>query len=456
MPETGFDERLARLVAACEAGLDLDGVLACARDAVSAALSADGTAAYGPSDDGAELVLRQGDGPTALDAPGLEPLLEGDRALLPLVSARRSLGCILATGVGRPAGLSRARLAAGIAAQAAESSRLWESAGGGAGTLDLLTGLPNHRGFQSVLARELARAKRTGASLAVSVVDLDGLAEFNRRYGAAEGDRMVRAAGSALSTGVRSYDCVCRLDEDEFALVLPGITAEPAAALVGRLSQAFAATPTGGQAITLSGGVAAFPEHAATQNELVRLAESALTQARGQGGGRVVAWDAGAGTGTTDAQRRELDREIRALEASRGHAAEARAASEYAGHIACAMGLDPDRSDRLRLAAYLYDATSPAGAPERRTQAAARVTALAIDEEAASWLLARDAPVAEAPLEARVLAVADAFVTAGGYRSDAAAGRALAELWERAGDQLDVDCVRALERLLAEPPTDQR
>jgi diguanylate cyclase (GGDEF)-like protein len=352
--------------------------------------------------------------------------------------------------VGEPDGLARARLAAGIAAQAMEASRLWESAGAGAGTLDLLTGLPNHRGFQTVLGRELARAKRTGASLAVGVVDLDGLAGFNHRHGAAEGDRVLRQAGEALSRGVRSYDCVCRLDEDEFALVLPGITAEPAAALVGRLSQAIAAAPAGEQAITLSGGVAAFPEHAATQDELVRLAEGALTHAREQGGGRVVAWDGRAKAGTPDAQRRELDRAIRSLESSRGYSAEARAVSDYAGHIAGAMGLDPDRCDRVRLAAYLYDATSPAGAPERRAQAAARVTASAIDEEAASWLLARDAPVAEAPIEARVLAVADAFVAAGGHRSEAAAGRALAELWERAGDELDAGCVRALERLLAD------
>ena len=367
---TAFEQRLSRLVDACEAGLDLAGVLAAAAEAVSAALGAGTTAAYALSDDGAELVRMQGEGPDTLPAPGLEPSLEGDRALLPLVSARRGLGCIVADGVSIPDGLEQARLAAGLAAQAVEASRLWSSAGGGAGTHDLLTGLPNHHGFQGMLARELSRAKRTGSSVAVSVVDLDGLAAYNGRHGAAEGDRVLRLAGECLSRGVRSYDCVCRLDEDEFALVLPGMTAEPAAALVGRLSEAFSRS-AGERAITLSGGVAAFPEHAATQQELVRLASGALTHARAAGGGRIVAWDAAA-TEPPEAQAQPArPRDALAAARSRGQSADARAVSEYAGHIAAAMGLDAGQQrPGAGSAAYLYDVTTPAGAPAQRAQLA--------------------------------------------------------------------------------------
>jgi diguanylate cyclase (GGDEF)-like protein len=443
-----FEQDLARLISACEAGLDLPGVLSAASAATANALAAGAISVYSLSEDGAALTLLQGDGPATLDPPGLEPIVTGNRALLPLVSARRMLGCIVADGVTDQAGLTRARIAAGIAAQAVEASRLWESAGGGAGTLDLLTGLPNHLGFQSVLGRELARAKRTGLSLAVSLVDLDGLAEFNRRHGAAEGDRVLRLAAECLARGVRSYDCVCRLDEDEFALVLPGMTAESAAILVGRLSETFGSWSLGERRMTVSGGVAAFPEHGATSDELVRLAHGALLQASEAGGDRVTAWDAG--QQPPDDQDRDLERAIRSVEASRGHSAESRAVSEYAGHIAGALGLDPERVDRVRLAAFLYDTTTPAGDPAERARVAARVAANVLDDEAAGWLLARSEPVPDAPVEARVIAVAEAFVAAGGQRSGTAAGLALAELWQRAGDELDAGCVRALERLLAD------
>ena len=144
----------------------------------------DGTAAaYALTEDGAELVLAAGRGPQTLPAPGLEPMLRGRPARCCRWSAHAAASAASwSTASATQDGLERgARMAAGIAAQAVEASRLWESAGAGAGTHDLLTGLPNHHGFQGVLARELARAKRTGPSLAVSVVDLDGLAGYNQQ-----------------------------------------------------------------------------------------------------------------------------------------------------------------------------------------------------------------------------------------------------------------------------------
>ncbi|HEY0387400.1 MAG TPA: GGDEF domain-containing protein [Gaiellales bacterium] len=448
MPDApAFERDVARLVAACEAGADLPALLNAAAAAIAGALGAGTASVYTLTEGGTELIRVQGDGPATLDAPALEPVLANGRAIVPLVSARRLLGCVLTDTVREPAGLSRARLAAGLAAQAVEAARLWESAGAGAGTLDLLTGLPNHLGFQSVLGRELARATRTGQSLAVCLVDLDGLAGYNERHGAAEGDRVLRLAAECLAAGVRSYDCVCRLDEDEFALVLPGMSAEPAAALVGRLSETFGGWSSDDRRMTVSGGVAAFPEHGATSDELVRLAHGALSRARDAGGDRVVAWDGA--REAPDAAGRELERAIRSVEASRGHSAASRAVSEYAGHIAGAMGVPSERADRVRLAAYLYDATSPAGDPGERARVAARVAAQALDEEAAGWLLERRGGAA-GPVEARAIAVAEAFVSAGGTADGASAGRALAELWGRAGGELDADCVRALERLIAD------
>ena len=438
MAEIAFEQDLARLVAACEAGADLAGVLAAAASAVGAALGADATATYELSEDGGALVRIEGEGPDTLDPPGTEPVLTDGRALCPLVSARRVLGCIVATGVTEPDGVGHARIVAGIAAQAAEAARLWAGAGG-AGTVDLLTGLPNHLGFQSVMVRELSRAKRTGSSLAVAILDLGAGAPFE----SGRGDVLVRAASGSLAGAVRSYDCVCRLDAARFALVLPGMAADAAAALAGRLSQT-AATAAGG--ITVAGGVAAFPEHAGTVDDLVSLAADALAGARAAGGGVAVGHshhhDASAATPDTA-------RGMRAAEGPPGRSETSRAVGEYAGHIAGTMGLDASHAERIRLAAFSYDPTTTAGDPAERARMESRVTAGVLDADAAEWVLARGEPVNDAPLETRILAVADAFVAAGGHRSDAAAGAALAELWQRAGDELDASCVRALELLIA-------
>ena len=366
--------------------------------------------------------------------PGLEPVVEDGRTLLPLVSAGRVLGGILAERVTEADGLAQAQIVAGSRRPGDGGGLAMGQRGRRGRNARPADRLPNHIGFQSVLGRELARARRTGQSLAVSLVDLDGLSGYIVRNGATAGERVLRLAADGLAGGVRSYDCVCRMDVGEFALVLPGMTAESAAALVGRLASGIGSLSADDQPITVSAGVAAFPEHAAS-DDLTRLAGAALQQAVNAGGGRVVAWN----------ERPEVTYVVgsdqRVLEARGGHSAEARAVSEYAGHLAAALGLDASHVDRVRLAALLDDPTAERDEQDERRRTAERVAAGMIDEEAAGWLLARFDPVHEAPLEARAIAVADAFVAAGGHRSQADAGLALAVLWQDAGDRLDAGCV---------------
>ena len=374
----------------------------------------------------------------------------GDRWLIPLISARRTLGCIVAHAPAW-ADLSGIRLVAVLAAQAIESARLWERAGASSGTQDVLTGLSNHRGFERALTRELARAMRGGAPVSVAMVDLDGFQAANEQRGHAAGDELLRTAARCLASGVRSYDNVSRIGPDEFGLVLPGMEPEPARALLERLAAAFASSSQG---VTVCAGVAGFPADGDTQAELVRLATGALYWARRGGGGRAVAYDAGvvealsAEERASQLERDTYERTMRALEAARGHSASSRAVSDYAGYIAAEVGLSPDRTDRVRLAAFLYDATTPGGDPAERARLAAKVVANALDAEAAEWLLAANGEGQTPPIESRVIAVASAFVEAGGHTSRAGAGRALAELWQRR-DEFDQVCVRALETLLA-------
>ena len=442
----GFEAALAELVDACETGLDLAGVLAAACVAAEAAGARRATA-YAAIDDARTLRRVAGEGPDSLPL-GAEGELQPSppTTFVPMVSARRMLGCLRVEG-GDPA---RLRLVAGMAAQAVEVSRLWERAGADAGT-DLLTGLPGHRGFHDRLAQELSRARRGGAEVAIAVVDIDGLERINGERGHAAGDALLRTAARCFEEGVRGYDCVCRLGADEFALVLPGMSPRAAAALTSRLAAAFAASGTDS---TVSGGVAGFPTHAGTQSDLVRLATGALYWAKRDGGGRVVVYDPAvvealsAHERAAQLERSSYERTVRALEATRTPSASARATSEWAGHLGARMGLPPERVDRLRLAAFLYDAEVPAGDRAERARLAARVAANALDAEAAEWLLAPR--VGGAPLEARVIAGAAGFVEHGGHTSRAGAGRALAALWQQAGDEVDGSCVRALEGLLSE------
>jgi diguanylate cyclase (GGDEF)-like protein len=445
-----FDAGLADLVAACESGVDLAGVLDAARRAASAAAGGTEVSAYAIADDGANLRLVAGPGPDELPVPAdPEPRHANEAWAVPLISARRTVGCLV---VQAPAGadIGRVRLVAGIAAQAVEVARLWESVAGGA-SHDPLTGLPGHRSFDRVLARELSRAMRTGDSVAVGVVAVDGYAQRAETDGHTAGDQLLRTAAQCFGAGVRPYDTVCRLGADDFGLVLPAMEAEPARALIERLAAAFAASAGGG---TVSAGVAAFPADGDTQAELMRLATGALYWARRGGGGRVVAYDADvveALSGEEHARRLERDtyeRTLRALDAARGHSATARAVSDYAGHLAAELGFPPERADRLRMVAFLYDATAPGAEPRERARVAARVASSALDAEAAGWLEAPAEGGAGGPIESRVIALAAAFVEAGGHTGSAGAGRALAELYQRR-DEFDQTCMRALESLLA-------
>jgi hypothetical protein len=238
---------------------------------------------------------------------------------------------------------------------------------------------------------------------------------------------------------MRSYDCVCRLGGDEFALVLPGMTATSAAALVSRLSQTVTEWGSGGERPTVSGGAAAFPEHAATQADLVDQAIEALREARRAGPGRVVSRSGG----SEDAAPAEPAPDL----APAAPPAASRLVSEWAGHLAGELGLALDRVEQLRVAALLYD---PDHTPANGPQLADRVASGALDPAAPGWLAAVTVPPAGAPQESRIIAVAAAFVAAGGTRGGTDAGRALAALWAGAGERYDAACVRALERLVAD------
>jgi len=101
---------------------------------------------------------------------------------------------------------------------------------------DVLTGLCNRRGFESVAAREIIRQKRYGGVFSLVVIDLDRFKSLNDSKGHAAGDRALRLLGFVLRRNLRQTDSIARLGGDEFVIVMPNTQAADCAALCRQLS----------------------------------------------------------------------------------------------------------------------------------------------------------------------------------------------------------------------------
>jgi len=159
--------------------------------------------------------------------------------------------------------------------------------------VDSLTGLHNRRYLDETLKRELARAERKGAPLAVVLIDVDHFKRWNDTHGHEAGDQVLRLVGGALQQGVRGSDIACRYGGEEFALVLPEAELETAQARAEALREAIAgiAVNYGGRLldrVTASFGVALMPHHGVTPEEVLQAADAALYRAKQAGRNRVV------------------------------------------------------------------------------------------------------------------------------------------------------------------------
>ncbi len=110
--------------------------------------------------------------------------------------------------------------------------------------LDPLTELLNRRGFEERAKQELRRAARSGSPVSLLMVDANEFKRINDNWGHQAGDRALRAIATGIRARVRPYDLVARLGGDEFVVLLPGLDAQSAAALVPRLRESIAKQPT--------------------------------------------------------------------------------------------------------------------------------------------------------------------------------------------------------------------
>ncbi len=152
---------------------------------------------------------------------------------------------------------------------------------------DMVTGLPNRRALDERLEEEVLKARRTGNTFAVIMLDVDGFKAVNDTHGHAIGDQVLRGIFNFLATGLRSTDFLARYGGDELTLILS--QSDPPSAVVvvqkilEKVSQYSFDLPNGEKLrLGLSCGIAMFPVHANTAANLLRAADEALYRAKKQ------------------------------------------------------------------------------------------------------------------------------------------------------------------------------
>jgi diguanylate cyclase (GGDEF)-like protein/putative nucleotidyltransferase with HDIG domain len=149
---------------------------------------------------------------------------------------------------------------------------------------DPLTGLGNHRHFHERLQRELAYADEHSSTVSLCFLDIDDFKRINDQFGHPAGDRVLSQVAARLRQGGESF----RLGGDEFAVLLVGMDEHVALATTESIVQRIAETELGkAGAITVSAGVATFPQHGRERDSLIRLADGALYWAKEHGKNQV-------------------------------------------------------------------------------------------------------------------------------------------------------------------------
>jgi len=156
---------------------------------------------------------------------------------------------------------------------------------------DALTGLHNARWWQEIALKEVARSRRSGAEIGLLLIDLDHFKQVNDTAGHPVGDRVLRQVASALRSAVRTSDAVIRLGGEEFLIMLPDSgqngalrVAEKVRERLARLSPAASGLPR----ITASIGVALYPRHGDSLDDVVQAADTAMYRAKEEGRDTVV------------------------------------------------------------------------------------------------------------------------------------------------------------------------
>jgi len=370
-----------------------------------------------------------------------------------------------------------------IASQVAmsiENSRLYAQAEEKA-RIDELTGLLNRRSLDELIASEINRHSRYGGVFSLIILDLDSFKAFNDHYGHLAGDKLLGKIGSIMKSAIRSTDRAFRFGGDEFAILLPNTPIDAASQAAERIRKQLATkVKTDHIPITASLGLATWPADGMGSNEVIAAADAALYSAKREGGNR-SRFASGAllpldnpVVSSADTEDSENVSAIYALAAAvdtKNHYSYShwQKVKEYAVLLAEALKLEPPEISKLETCALLHD-IGKIGISDKILNKQDKLTA----EE---WEIIKTHPQVGVniagharqlapclagilhhherydgsgypkglkdegiPLEARILAIADAFAAMTSVRSYSSAlsiEEALVEIKREAGKQFD-------------------
>lgn len=159
-------------------------------------------------------------------------------------------------------------------------------------TRDPLTGLHNRRFLDAALPRELARSERDGLPLAIIMMDLDHFKLVNDHYGHPAGDQVLKVLAQLLKTGARESDLICRYGGEEFVAIMPNMSSAQAIVRVDswrhQLQDAHVQAGDAQIRVTLSAGIAMFPDHGNDPALLLARADEMLYRSKQEGRNRVT------------------------------------------------------------------------------------------------------------------------------------------------------------------------
>ncbi len=160
---------------------------------------------------------------------------------------------------------------------------------------DTLTNLYNRRYLEEASERELNRAERLGTSLGILAIDIDHFKRFNDQHGHAAGDEVLKRVAAHLVDGSRATDLVCRMGGEELLIMLPDTDLDGAVEIADKLRSSISHLRIRWHSgelppVTISIGVATYPEHARKFSVLQSLADEALYQAKQEGRNCVRVW----------------------------------------------------------------------------------------------------------------------------------------------------------------------
>lgn len=215
------------------------------------------------------------------------------RMYIPLVSFGQSLGILMldsrTRGAFQPADRQPLESVADICATAIQNAHYVERVKQLA-YIDGLTGIFNRRFFEMRISEEMERARRFNAGMSMIMIDIDQFKKLNDEFGHLLGDEVLRQVSSLFHQQLRKIDVVCRYGGEEFAILLSQTDPQYSLSIAEKLrrvveSWQFPGVP---RSVSISAGVASFPEHGTTRDELMKAADAGLYAAKQNGRNCVV------------------------------------------------------------------------------------------------------------------------------------------------------------------------